>query len=193
MPDRLPPVKRVDLPPTEQPSFDNLANAATSMFGAPESSPFIYKTADGRFVGPFPFFLAAPEAGEYAMGLFSRLARIPGLPADAKEVAILTVGAKYQAQYELYAHVNVAREKVGMEGSVVQAIAKGEKPSGLNEGCSVAFDVARYLTETPGPLSSELWDRSIAALGKEGTVALVVSHMLLAPSKSYSSPMLTSP
>jgi hypothetical protein len=172
--ERLPPVKRDDLPASEHAGFDSMMNLTTTLFGDPESSPFTYKrSSDGALVGPFPLFLAAPEAGEYSVGLFGKLGKIPGLPADAKETAILTVGARYQAAYELYAHTNVAIKKVGMAKDVVEAIARGEKPKGLSEGCDVAFDAANYLAGKPGPLPKELWDRSIKTFGKEGTVALM--------------------
>jgi alkylhydroperoxidase family enzyme len=174
MADRLPPVTRESLAPSEQAAFDSLTNLATKLFGDPKSSPFTYaRSSDGALVGPFPLYLAAPDAGEHAVGLFGKLGRIPGLPADAKEVAILTVGAHYKAAYELYAHVNVATKKAGMSKDVVEAIARGEKPDGLNEGCSVAFDATAYLVSKPGPLPKELWDRCIKVFGKEGTVALV--------------------
>lgn len=174
MAERLPPVQRDSLSASDQKAYDSLANGAAGMFGDPEKSPFTYqRSSDGALVGPFPFFLASPEAGEHYMYLFGKLGKIPGFPADAKEVAILTAGAKYQAAYELYAHTNVARKTVGMEKDVVEAIAKGDKPEGLNEGCSVAFDVTNYLVSKPGPLPKELWERSISAFGKEGTVALV--------------------
>ena len=172
--ERLPPVKRDDLPASEHEGFDSMMNLTTKLFGDPESSPFTYQRAsDGALVGPYPAFFAAPEVGEHAVGLFGKLGRIPGFPADAKETAILTVGARYEAAYELYAHKNVAIKKAGMSKDVVEAIAKGEKPKGLNEGCDVAFDAASYLVSKPGPLPKELWDRSLKAFGKEGTVALV--------------------
>ena len=173
MPDRLPPVNREDLSVSEQKSFDGLASTAGALFGPSEKSPFVYKRSDGAFVGPFPLCLAAPEAGEYLVGLYGTIAKIPGLPADAKEIAILTVGARYKAEYELYAHVNVATKKVGMSKGVVDAVARGEKPEGMNEGCNVAFDTAAYLASTPGPLPQELWERCMEVFGKEGTVALV--------------------
>ncbi len=171
---RLPPVKREDLPQSEQAAFDSLTKTTTAIFGSPEDSPFIYQhTSNGEFVGPFPLFLAAPEAGEYTMGLYAKLAAIPGLPADAREVAILTVGARYESKYELYAHTNVATKKVGMDQEVVGAIARGEKPKNLNEACSTAYDAAIHLAGTPGPLPKQLWDRSIEAFGRSGTVALM--------------------
>lgn len=172
--DRLPPVKREDLPASERTAFDGLAALAGDLFGPPNESPFFYKRHDdGAFVGPFPFFLEAPEAGEHAMALYGKLAGIPGLPADAKEVAILTVGAHFQAAYELYAHVNVATKKVAMPADQVNAIAQGKRPDGMNEGCAVAYDAARHLCATPGPLPRALWENCLSAFGKTGTVALV--------------------
>ena len=174
MAERLPPVTRESLASSEQGAFDSLTSLTVKLFGDPKSSPFTYKrSSDGALVGPFPLYLASPGVGEHVVDLVGQLAGIPGLPADAKEVAILTVGAHYKAAYELYAHVNVAMKKVGMSKEVVEAIARGEKPDGLNEGCSVSFDATAYLASKPGPLPKELWDRCIKAFGKEGTVALV--------------------
>lgn len=174
MGDRLPPVTREEVPESEHAAFDSLTSLAGKMFGPPEDSPFIYKRAtDGAFVGPFPFFLAAPEAGEPYMALFGKLAAIPGLPKDAREVAILTVGARHRAPYELYAHINFAQQKVGMSKDVVESISKGKKPSGLSDECNLAFDVASYLSGQPGPLPQDLWDRSMNTFGKQGTVALI--------------------
>ena len=107
------------------------------------------------------------------MSHFGAIASVPGLPSDAREVVILTVGARYQAAYELYSHVNVAQKKAGMSKEIVEAIARGEKPEGLNERCSAAFDAAEYLVGKPGPLPGEIWDRCVRELGKEGTIGLV--------------------
>lgn len=172
--DRLPPLTRSQIPSQDQEAFDKLQSGASKLFGDPSTSPFIFaRPSDGALVGPFPLFLAAPEAGEHVMNLFGKIATVPGLPPDAKEVAILTVGAQFDSAYELYAHTNVAVKKVGMEKATVEAIARGERPEGMNEGCQVAFDVAKYLVSQPGKLSDQLWARSVSVLGKEGTVALV--------------------
>lgn len=174
MSDRLQPIIRSNLPASEQSTYDDFAKHVSGMFGSPDTSPFIFsRPSDGALVGPFPFLFMAPEAGLNYMNSVGQLSKIPGLPLDAREVAILTVGARYKAAYELYAHVNVAEKKVGMSKDVIEKIAKGEKPDGLNEACSIAFDVTTYLARTPGPLSKDLWRRSMDVLGKEGTCALV--------------------
>lgn len=171
---RLPPLHRKDLDsPEQKAAFDTLEKEASTIFGPPGQSPFVYKDDSGAFVGPLPILLAAPEAGTHLLGTFRKLAAIPGLPADAKETVILTVGAHFQAPYELYSHKNVAVKKAGMPTDVVEALAKGDKPEGLNDQCGLAHDAAKHLVTKPGKLSDELWGRCVDTFGKEGTVALV--------------------
>ncbi|KAK5137021.1 hypothetical protein LTR08_001030 [Meristemomyces frigidus] len=167
---RLPPLTRDKLSsPEQQSGHDELSELAGKAFG----DKFIWKRKDGAMVGPFPALIGAPEAGVDMIKLVGKLATIPGLPADAKETAILSTGAHYKALYELYAHGNVAAQTTGLFTEQVEQICDGKKPEGLNEGCSVAYDIAKHLSSIPGPLPKDLWDRSTKALGKDGTLALV--------------------
>lgn len=171
---RLPALQRDEFPkPEQKTAFDAVDEEAAATFGSPENSAFTFKDNRGTFVGPFPFFLESPDAGLHLASIFRKLAAIPGFPPDARETAIMTVGAHFQADYELYSHKNVAMKKVGMSAETVEAIASGEKPQGLNEMCSLAYDVATYLVTIPGKLSDALWERCIENFGKEGTVALI--------------------
>ena len=167
---RLPPLTRDKLSsPAQQTGHDELNELAGKAFG----DKFIWKHEDGAMVGPFPALIAAPEAGVHMIKLVGNLAAIPGLPADAKETAILSTGAHYKAPYELYAHGNVAAKTTELSRDQVEHICDGKKPEGLSEACSVAYDVAKHLSSVPGPLPQDLWDRSIKTLGKDGTLALV--------------------
>jgi 4-carboxymuconolactone decarboxylase len=56
---------------------------------------------------------------------------------------------------------------------LADAIAAGKKPDGLTADCALAYDVAKYLCGTPGPLPESLWDASVKAFGKDTTLALV--------------------
>ena len=49
----------------------------------------------------------------------------------------------------------------------------GERPEGLDEKQSVAFDVVKYLTGTPGPLPDDIYKRAVDLLGKDATTALI--------------------
>jgi 4-carboxymuconolactone decarboxylase len=173
MAQRLPPATRDEIPSSQHAAYDSMNSLVAKLFGEPKDSPFIYqRSSDNALVGPFPLYAITPELGEHVLGLYGKIGAIPNFPPDAKEVAILTVGAHYKAVYELYAHVNVAVKKAGLSSEVADAIANGERPDGMNEGCQVAYDVANYLVKKPGPLSKELWERSLKNFGKDGTAAL---------------------
>jgi len=166
---RLSPITRVNLPPDQQKGHDELTEIANNTFG----NKFTWKREDGAMLGPFPAFVAAPEAGIGMLQCLGKISKIPGLSPEAKETAILTTGAHYKAAYELYAHTNVAVKTTKLSKEQVKEIAVGKKPAGLDEACDVAYDVANYLSRTPGPLEQRLWDRATKVLGKEGTIALV--------------------
>jgi len=169
MSSRLPPVPRDQLSAHQQQAYDELTSISDSSFGA----KFTFKRKDGAFVGPYPAFLAAPDMGLQYMRYVAGLNQASPLSAEVREVVILATGSHYKAEYELYAHRNVAISSTRLSEQQVGQICKGEKPSGLDEACDVAFDAARYLAGRPGPLPQELWDRAGKALGKEGTVAMV--------------------
>lgn len=167
---RLLPQAKDELSVAQRHAYDELSSISAQAFG-PSGSKFAYKDNDGRFIGPYPFFLAAPEPGLSAMRHALMLGKLP-LPPDAKETAILTCGAHFKAAYELYAHENVAKSTTLSERQI-QSIKDNEKPSDLNKQCSIAFDVSHYLSNKAGPLPQDLWDRSDEALGRDGTVALI--------------------
>ena len=166
---RLPPTTRDKLSPAQQSAHDELTELAEKGFG----DKFIWKREDGAMVGPFPAFIAAPEVGVDMIKLIGKLGTIPGLPADAKETAILSTGAHYKAPFELYAHGHLAAKTTGLSKDQTEQICNGTKPDGLDEACSIAYDVAKHLSSVPGPLPQDLWERSIRVLGKDGTLALV--------------------
>ena len=75
--------------------------------------------------------LYTPEFTRKYYAYVNELAKLPGLDIKPREVAILVVGAKYQAAYELYAHVRNGVQAGGLTEAEAHAIAKGEKPGSL--------------------------------------------------------------
>lgn len=169
---RLPPKLRSELTPAEQEVHDKFYAVSERSFG-PSGSKFIWKdNSNDALIGPFPFFMAAPPAGNVLYDLIYAFAKLP-LPPDAREVAILTVGGHFGAGYETYSHVPQAIA-AGLTREQAEMLQKGEsKPEELNERCEAAYDVARYLLTTKGPLAQELWDRAVEAFGKDGAVGLL--------------------
>ena len=103
----------------------------------------------------------------------SAVSAMSGLPAAARETAILATGSHYQAPYEIYAHERVALEKTSLSKEQVNKIERGEKPADLGKEESVAFDVSMELATKKGPLGKERWDEVVETLGREGAAALL--------------------
>lgn len=139
---------------------------------------FITKATDGSFLGPFGIFMHDPcpnhAVGRAFFAMMLALSHQQGLSAQTREVAILAVGAHYNAKYEIYAHGNVAR-KVGLKQSQIDLMCRREKPKDLDSQGSVAYDVAVDLVSKSGggKLSDSLYQKAVESLGQEGTMALV--------------------
>lgn len=168
---RIPPRARDELSPKEQSEYDEFTNMAEQGFGK-DGENFRYKDEKGALVGPFALLAATPDTGKIAIDLVSGLGKL-SLPQDVKETAILACGGHFQAAYELYAHENVAAKAGVLSRGQIEAIKNDQKPTDLSQNCSLAYDIAKRLCSTPGPLPQTYWDRSVEAFGKEGTLALV--------------------
>ena len=85
----------------------------------------------------------------------------------------MTVGGHFQAGYETYSHaVQAIEQGLSQEQTNMLRMDKA-KPDGLNDNCSIAYDVAKSLVSKPGPLPSGLWDRAVGAFGRDGTIGLL--------------------
>src|SRR4030081_3913379 len=76
------------------------------------------------------------------------------LADNVRQIAILVVGARFDAAYELYAHIAVA-EWEGMKPERLAALVAGLKPADLTKDENVAFDVSYKLVRggiLPEPL-----------------------------------------
>ena len=168
--DRIPAKTREELSPEQQKLNDEWANAAPNVFG-PNGKLFVWADDRGAFTGPFPFMAYHPTAGKNLLNQMVSLAKLP-LPPPVRETAILTTGTHFQAAYETYSHIPQA-VKAGLSQAQAETIVQGVKPEDLDEKCSVAYDVARYLCSSPGPLPAKMWDKAVSVLGKDSTVAMV--------------------
>lgn len=112
--------------------------------------------------------LHTPEVGHHFLGFATSLAKIPGLSAQAREMAILVVGAHTGAAYEDYAHSRLSQFSEAQEDE----IRNGRCPTGLEESETVAFEVASELFKK-GPLPQDSWNKAVNTLGVDGAKALV--------------------
>lgn len=127
---------------------------------------------DGRFVGPFAVQLHTPQVGEHFIGMALSLQKIPGLSTKSREIVILVVGTKYQADYELYAHKVLALTH-GVSQAEVDSILAGECPKTFVGEEKAVYDAVFELVHKPGPLSEAKWKDLVAAITKDGATAVI--------------------
>lgn len=112
-----------------------------------------------------------PELAQ-PLGRFIDLAQqLPGLSERARQVVILTIGARFNVAYELYAHARLA-SRAGFRPDQVATLCAGGRPSDLTEEEVLAADVATALTGA-GPVPGPLYDTVVESLGQEALDAIV--------------------
>ena len=85
-------------------------------------------------------------------------------------MVILTVGAVWRADYELYAHSAVARI-AGLPESTIGSLANGGLPEGLSDAERIAQRFVRRLT-AERHAEEPLYQDAEAAFGREVVVAM---------------------
>jgi len=128
-------------------------------------------TEEGGLIGPFNAFVHAPGVGRHLSALGGRLRFRTSIDRRLSELAIITVGAAWKAEFEWWAHARMAREH-GVSDAVVEAIGRGEDPPFAADDERVIYTVARELTAT-GQLAQAAYDAAQRLLGDAGLVELV--------------------
>jgi 4-carboxymuconolactone decarboxylase len=125
----------------------------------------------GGLIGPFNAFVTAPDVGRRLGSLGGTLRFGTSIERRLTEVAIITVGARWKAEFEWFAHSRMAREH-GVKDAVVDAIGAGEEPPFEADDERTVYAVARQLTDN-GRLDQDLYDAAQRLLGDAGMVELV--------------------
>jgi 4-carboxymuconolactone decarboxylase len=163
---RLPLISPADLSAEQKPLYDSMRKGIASNFNA-----FKVEREDGALMGPWNPWLHEPAIGRAIWDLTLAMTANAVLPDDVRQIAILVVGARYDAAYELYAHVAVA-ERGGMSPERLSALAADLKPSDLSKEENVAFDFA-YALSRGGILSEPVYRLAVDTFGQHGTNELI--------------------
>jgi len=166
---RLPLYDSEALDPTQKELYDWLMDVAVPWA---EAARFRASIEGGRLIGPFNPALLTPGISLAFMDLAVAEQRHTSLSKRSREVVILTVGAVWQAPYELYAHCAVARQ-VGLSDEEVRTLSDGGRPKSLTDAETVAHRVARALS-IEHRLDEALYREAEALLGAEGIMATVI-------------------
>jgi 4-carboxymuconolactone decarboxylase len=137
-----------------------------------EAAGFQAGTQAGQLIGPFNPALLSPEISKAFFEFVLAEHQSTSLSTRAREVIILTVGAVWQAPYELYAHCAVGRH-VGLSDDEVRTLAEGGLPKDLSDTEAVAHRVARALS-LEHRLDDVLYSEAEKLLGAKGIMDAAV-------------------
>ena len=163
---RLPLISPLDLTSEQKSLYDDMRRGIASNFNA-----FKVERDDGALMGPWNPWLHEPRVGKAIWDLTLAMTANATLADAVRQVAILVVGARYNAAYEIYAHIVVA-EKEGMSPERLATMMAGVKPVDFSSAESIAYDVA-FALSNGGVLPEPLYRLSVATFGQHGTNELI--------------------
>jgi 4-carboxymuconolactone decarboxylase len=163
---RLPLIAPADLTPEQKSLYDDMRRGIAGNFSA-----FKVEREDGALMGPWNPWLHEPAIGKAIWDLTLAMTANAALPDNVRQIAILVVGARFDAAYEIYAHIAVA-EREGMPAQRLATLVADLRPNDLAEDESVAFDVA-YALSRGGTLPEPLYRLAVATFGQHGTNELI--------------------
>src|SRR5476649_3079542 len=105
---RLPLIAPKDLTAEQQLLYEDMRKGIASNFNA-----FKVEREDGALLGPWNPWLHEPGIGKAIWDFTLAMTANASLPDNIRQIVILVVGARFDAAYEIYAHIAVA-EKEGM-------------------------------------------------------------------------------
>src|ERR1700690_3867099 len=132
---RLPLIPPTELTPEQRGLYEDMRKGISSNFNA-----FKAVREDGALMGPWNPWLHEPGVGKAIWDLTLAMTANAVLPDNVRQIAILVVGARYGAAYEIYAHIAGA-ETEGMPPERLAPLVADVKPVDLARDESVAYDV----------------------------------------------------
>jgi 4-carboxymuconolactone decarboxylase len=158
---RLPELRRDQLTPDAQAVWDAIVGTRGSRL----------VTAGGGLSGPFNAFVHAPEVGRGLTALGATVRFGTSIERRLSEVAIITTGARWRAEFEWWAHARMARDH-GVPEAVVDAIGRGEDPPFEAEDERIVYRIASQLGQS-GRVDEDAYRAGRELLGDAGMVELV--------------------
>jgi len=163
---RLPLIAPSDLTLEQRSLYDDMRKGIASNFNA-----FKVEREDGALMGPWNPWLHEPAIGKAIWDLTLAMTAGASLTDDVRQVAILVVGARYGAAYEIYAHIAVA-EHEGMAPERLATLVADLKPADLSREEAIAYDVA-YALVRGGVLPEPLYRLAVDTFGQHGANELI--------------------
>jgi 4-carboxymuconolactone decarboxylase len=121
--------------------------------------------------GPFNALLRSPELADAAQKVGAYIRFKSSLPQKLNELAILVTARYWTAQFEWYAHAQLA-EKAGLGLELISSIGKNLRPEGMTKEETAIYNFAKELHEKKG-VSDATFDAVKQAFGEKGIIDLI--------------------
>jgi 4-carboxymuconolactone decarboxylase len=130
----------------------------------------IVKGPRGGMRGPFNALLRSPGLADAAQKLGEHVRFKTSLPAPLRELAILLTARHWSAQYEWYAHNQIARE-AGLAPGICDAIAEGKQPARMSTDAAIVYEFCSELLATT-QMSDGTFAKARERFGEAGVMEL---------------------
>jgi 4-carboxymuconolactone decarboxylase len=126
---------------------------------------------DGALMGPWNAWLHEPEIGTPIWELTKALTKCKILSDKLHQIAIMVVGTRFGAPYEIYAHDAICKID-GMSEQFISTLVSGGRPSDMTAEEGTAYDVA-YALSNGKVLPEPTYERALSLFGPKGVHELI--------------------
>lgn len=165
---RLPTLQPAEFTEAQRTLFENITRGKRGQRSAADS----FLNPEGGLRGPFNAMLYSPKLGDPCQQLGAAVRFESALPSQVRELAILTVAAHWQAQYEWWAHEKIAREE-GLDEASIAGVKAGTLPDTTSPVLVSVYRFARELLDRR-KVSDRQYGETVALLGESSVVELVM-------------------
>jgi 4-carboxymuconolactone decarboxylase len=145
------------MPPVSPDKYDAAQKKAAEDFQAARKAPVS---------GPFSILIRIPElmTANRMMGDYLRLK--PSIGTTLSELVILITAREWTQDYEWHVHAPIAL-KQGISQEIIDAIAAGRRPTGMNEDQEICYDFTIELQRSKR-VSDATYARALKRFGETG-------------------------
>lgn len=158
------------LPPRSRTQLDEAGQALWDEIVATRGEQIVGE--DGGLRGPFNAWVQSPSIGSKLFSVAGTLRYDASLDRHLIELAILTVGSHYHAEFEWWAHCQMAR-RYGVGEDVIAALAEGREPV-LGDDTQRAVHLVTSELVSTGSLSEATYTAARRHLDDGQLVELVI-------------------
>ena len=147
------------MPPVSPDKYDAAQKKAAEEFQAARKAPVS---------GPFSILIRIPElmTANRMMGDYLRLK--PSIGTTLSELVILITAREWTQDYQWHAHAPIAL-KQGISQEIIDAIAAGRRPTGMNEDQEICYDFTIELQRSKR-VSDATYARALKRFGETGVL-----------------------